>query len=210
MHNLDETINNRPQDLDPLVFAFLVHYQFETIHPFEDGNGRVGRALLSLMICSVLGHSMPWLYLSPFFEKFKEEYVQALFNVSAKGDWDGWIEFCLNGTMKQATDSIIRCKKFKDLQRKYHDLKMEHSSRTHAIIDGLFDSPVLTIAYLALKMEIRYPTAQRDVMRLVDAGILVEIPDCHPRSFYAPEIMSVAHDFQLMDHTSEPSPQPET
>src|SRR5439155_23176186 len=83
--------------------------QIEAIHPFSDGNGRIGRVLLSMMIAHWCNHSLPWLYLSAFFERYKDEYVDNLFKVSAEGAWDKWIEFCLNGTIQQANDAIRRC-----------------------------------------------------------------------------------------------------
>ena len=107
MDDLEKYINT-PSPLDPLIRCFMVHYQFEAIHPFRDGNGRVGRVLLALMIYRWLGHSMPWLYLSAFFEKYRDEYIDNLYKVSTAGAWDGLIEFCLRGTFAQARDSIMR------------------------------------------------------------------------------------------------------
>src|SRR5262245_8416832 len=96
--NLEHYLNDDDSRFDPLVRAYLVHYQFEAIHPFLDGNGRVGRALLALMIYRWLGHSIPWLYMSAYFDYYNEEYVRRLFNVSANGEWSEWIAYCLQGT----------------------------------------------------------------------------------------------------------------
>ena len=79
---------NEPDDTDPLVRSFLAHYQFETIHPFLDGNGRVGRLLLSLMAYVECRLQHPWLYLSPFFDRHKDEYIDSLYRVSTYGDWN--------------------------------------------------------------------------------------------------------------------------
>ncbi|MEM7717141.1 MAG: Fic family protein, partial [Cyanobacteria bacterium P01_A01_bin.68] len=83
LDNLEKFIH-KENDIDPLIISFMVHYQFETIHPFLDGNGRVGRLLLSLMIYENCGLSKPWLYLSAFFDKYKDEYINLLFGVVQK------------------------------------------------------------------------------------------------------------------------------
>ena len=100
----------------------MVHFQFETIHPFLDGNVRVGRLLLSLMIYQWCKLTSPWLYLSAFFDKYKDEYINGLFNVSAKGDWKSWITFCLRATLYQAKDAIRRFDKLVLLKEKYSRL----------------------------------------------------------------------------------------
>ena len=105
-------------DFDCLVRAFLVHYQFETIHPFRDGNGRVGRLLLSWTIAEWCQLSSQWLYMSAFFEKRKKEYMDRLFNVSTRGDWEGWIRFCLEGVVAQSVDAEKRCDRLLKLQRR--------------------------------------------------------------------------------------------
>jgi len=99
LHPFEKYLHHGETVYDPLVDCFLVHYQFETIHPFIDGNGRVGRLLLAIMLQQRCGLSKPWLYLSDYFERHRDEYVERLFNVSAKADWNGWIEFCLRGAV---------------------------------------------------------------------------------------------------------------
>jgi Fic family protein len=101
---------------DPLVRAFIVHYQFEAIRPFGDGNGRIGRVILSLMVANWCKLSRPWLYMSAFFERFKDEYVENLFRVSPEGAWEKWIEFCLNGSVQRANDAASRCDKLRKLK----------------------------------------------------------------------------------------------
>ena len=194
MNNLELYINSSDDRYDPLIKCYIVHYQFETIHPFGDGNGRVGRVLLALMIYKCLQHSMPWLYLSAYFEKYKDEYVQNLFNVSAKNDWDTWIEFCLRGTIEQAEDSVRRCHDYKNLKEEFHDRVNSPTTRTHLIIEGLFKSPVLTIPKLAEKFDITYHTARKDVERLVNDGILKELSSRRPKYFYSPEIIEIYFD----------------
>jgi len=193
MTNLERYINELHDRMDPLVRSFIVHYQFEAIHPFRDGNGRVGRALLALMIYHELRHSMPWLYLSAYFEEFKDEYVENFLQVSASGAWTQWIEFCLRGTIRQANDSIHRCHLLKALREKFFLRITDHSARTHRIIESLFASPVVTVISLSKAFEVWYRTAKADIDRLVAAGILTELVGTHPKSFYAQEIYNIAY-----------------
>src|SRR5258708_4379863 len=83
----------------------LIHYQFEAIHPFQDGNGRIGRLLFSLGLCAERVVHYPLLYLSEFIEKRKDEYYALLFNISVKGDWIPWIEFFLQAIVEQSKDA---------------------------------------------------------------------------------------------------------
>jgi Fic family protein len=105
---------------DPLVKSFLTHYQFETIHPFGDGNGRVGRLLLSLTIAEWCKLSSQWLYMSPFFEKRKTEYMDLMLGVSTHGNWEAWLKYCLEGVVSQAMDTEKRCDKLLALHRDFH------------------------------------------------------------------------------------------
>jgi len=194
MGNLERYLNESSDDVDPLVRCFITHYQFEAIHPFRDGNGRVGRALLALMVQHWHRHAMPWLYLSAYFERFKDEYIEKLFNVSTKGAWAEWIEFCLRATVVQAKDAVRRCHQFNRLRADYQSRVDSHSPRTFQLIESLFTSPVLTIPSVAAQFNVIYHTARSDIQRLVDAKILREMEGSRPRSFFAPEVMSVAYD----------------
>lgn len=194
LHDL-ETYIHANNDIDPLVFCFLVHYQFETIHPFLDGNGRVGRLLLSLMIYKWNNLTSPWLYLSPYFERYKDEYIQNLFNVSAKGDWISWINYCLRATTHQAKDAIKRSDMLIDLKNTYicKINELAGSSRLNTIIDNLFDSPILTIPQVCDTLGVTYPTASGYVQNLVKTGILSKEPtQRRPKVYFAREIMDIA------------------
>lgn len=193
MDNLERYINSDDPRYDPLVRSYIIHYQLEAIHPFGDGNGRVGRALLALMIHRWLGHALPWLYMSAFYEEFKDEYIEGMFQVSASGDWTRWIEFCLRGTIAQAHDSIRRCSQFNELRSEYHKMIASASPRMHPLVDLLFTSPVITVASVAKTFRVHYNTAKSDVHRLADAGVVKEIAELRPKSFYAPAIMRVAY-----------------
>lgn len=182
-------------DIDPLIFCFMVHYQFETIHPFLDGNGRVGRLLLSLMIYQYFNLNKPWLYLSAYFDRYKDEYIDNLFNVSAKGDWESWISFCLRGTVSQARDAINRFDKLVELRERYLTTISQKggSIRLNKIIDELFEYPVISVPQIAEVNRISYPTAKSDIVNLVNAGILDEFNvESRPKLFLADEIFDIA------------------
>jgi Fic family protein len=191
MDDFEHFMNNRPPRFDPLIFAFIMHYQFEAIHPYSDGNGRIGRALLALMIQQWLGHKMPWLYLSAYFERYEDTYENLLFRVSAEGAWREWVEFCLCGTVAQANDSIARCRLFLRLKDSYAS-RVKPTPRIDRIIADLFSSPVLTVTSLMAKFGKTYHTMKGDAERLVEAGILREIPGIYPRSFFAWEVVAAA------------------
>lgn len=201
---LEKYLNTDEGNYDPLVRSYIVHYQFEAIHPFLDGNGRVGRALLALMIYKWCGHYLPWLYMSPFYEKFKDEYISRLFEISTKGDWSGWIEFCLRGTVFQAKDSIRRCDLLRRLRDEFQKKVPKPSARTYRIIEDLFSRPIVTVPQIAARYNVTYPTAKADIDRLVKAGILTESPDIYPKPYYAGEIMGVAYSDEIDSPTDKP------
>jgi Fic family protein len=195
--NLETYINNDTPELDPLVKCFVVHYQFETIHPFLDGNGRIGRALLALMIYAWLGHSHPWLYMSAFYEQFRDEYVERLYRVSTEGAWSEWVEFCLRGAIQQAKDAVRRCHEFNRLKKEFHQRVQSPTPRTHAIIEGLFMDPIVRISTLAHKFDIAYPTAKADVELLIKSGILYELAGVYPRAVYSSEVFRIAYSEEI-------------
>ena len=179
--------------LDPLVRAYVAHYQFEAIHPFHDGNGRLGRLLLSLMIHKWMRLSQPFLYMSEFFDKNRKDYIEKLYRVSTHGEWDEWIEFCLLGTIEQADSSIRRCQELQALKARYQQDAGLTGRRMHTLIDRLFSAPIVTIAEIAEEFDVTYHTAQSDVERLVRAGILVQITNQRPKAFVAREIFDIAY-----------------
>jgi Fic family protein len=191
-----EVYIHQENSIDPLIFCFMVHYQFETIHPFLDGNGRVGRLLLSLMIYKWCNLLSPWLYLSAFFDNYKDEYIDCLFNVSAKGDWYSWISYCLRATVYQAKDAIKRFDKLVSLRDQYLRSISDcgGSIRLHQIIENLFESPIVTIPRVMQKLNISYPTAKADINLLQKYNILVPSNlESRPKVFVSPEIIKVAY-----------------
>lgn len=193
---LEKYLHLEERAYDPLVDAFLVHYQFEAIHPFRDGNGRVGRLLLSAMIAERCGMSAPWLHMSSYFDANRDEYIDRLFNVSAQADWQSWIEFCLKGVIYQAKDTEARCRRLLALRQEFQSrvLSLKGSYRLGDIVDSLFQNPVLQIPYIRSKYTTTYPTAKADVEKLVKVGILVEPEARRRRTFYSPQIMQIIYE----------------
>lgn len=190
-----ERYAHKKQPLDPLVKAFLMHYQFEAIRPFRDGNGRVGRLLLAIMICQGCGLSRPWLYLSAYFQRHKNRYMDSLYRISTEGAWEPWIEFCLRGTIEQAHDAVSRCRGLLAARRDYHrQIQAKGGSlRLAAIVDRLCDFPVIQISTMARDLEVTYPTARADIDKLLAMGILIEMSGSRPKTFLAERIVQISY-----------------
>jgi len=172
-----ERFLHSPCGFPPLVRLALVHYQFEAIHPFLDGNGRIGRLLVSLLLCHDKVLEKPLLYLSAYFEKYRTEYYARLLSVSQWGDWPGWIVFFLRGVAEQSADAIWRTGNLLNLWRSYR--RMFESARSSALllrlIDNLFNHPVITLPRASSVLGITHRSASLNVQKLADAGILQEI-----------------------------------
>lgn len=180
---------------DPLIHCFLCHYQFETIHPFSDGNGRVGRLLLALMLQQQCGLSKPWLYLSDVLERRREEYCDLLFEVSSRGAWTDWLGFCLRATIDQATETIERCDQLQNVRESIKQRVSECGGnvRLNQIVDQLFISPFIQVADLPEILGVTFPTARADCLRLEAAGILTQLSNVSPITYLSPEIFNVAY-----------------
>ena len=193
MADLETYFHDHGDKYDPLVLSYLVHYQFEAIHPFLDGNGRVGRALLSLTTYSWSRLHLPWLYMSAYFERYKDEYIDNLFRVSTHGDWDKWIEFCLRGTVVQCRDALRRCNKLDDLREYMHQKADSLSPRMHVLIEKMFVTPAFQASHVAEWGASSMPTARADIQRLIKAGFVNHLQGERPRIYFARPIFDVAH-----------------
>ena len=193
LDRFERYLHGSSPDLDPLVQSHLVHYQFEAIHPFLDGNGRVGRALLALTTFQWSQLQQPWLYMSAYFERYKDEYVDNLFRVSTHGDWGRWIEYCLHGTVMQCQDSLDRLDRLEKLRQLMHDQADTLSPRMHLLIEQMFVRPVFTAADVATWGNASKPTARADIGRLENAGFVEYLQGKRPRVYFAKPIYSVAY-----------------
>lgn len=177
-----------------LVRLALVHYQFEAIHPFRDGNGRIGRLLIPLMLCERGFLEQPLLYLSAFFERNRHEYYDLLLAVSQRGDWMKWIDFFLHGVAEQGQDGVKRARTLLALRDKYrrHIELSKLSAGTLAVVDSLFSSPVLSPTSLSEQLDLSYNAVQKAILKLQEEGIVEEISGKQRNRIYvAQEILSV-------------------
>ena len=170
----------------------LIHYQFEAIHPFLDGNGRVGRLLVTLLLCEWKVLQYPLLNLSAYFERYRQEYYDHLLSVSQHGNWGIWLRFFLRGISTQAKDSVFRMERLQGIRMQYEALvHTDHNpARMTAIIDFLFSRPILTVRQVEAALGIPYVAAKRYIDKLEAAGILREITGyARNRIFQADEVL---------------------
>jgi len=186
-----------PSDLPPLVRMAMLHYQFEAIHPFIDGNGRIGRLLISLMLVTDGLLPQPLLYLSAFFERHRSDYYRLLLEVSQRGNWTEWIIFFLRGVAEQAEDAIVRANKLQKLSSEYRD-QLQSSRAAAALLklaDRLFKTPIITVQAAMKILGQSQPSAQHNIDRLVEAGILEEVTGRQRNRIYvANRIMRIVED----------------
>jgi Fic family protein len=179
----------------PLVRIGLIHYQFEAIHPFLDGNGRIGRLLISLLLVSWNLLPLPLLYLSVFFERHRQNYYDLLLAVSKRGAWREWLVFFLRGVQEQARDAIARAKRLQDLQREWRQ-RLQATPRTSALllqlVDELFQVPAITVPQVQKMLNVTHRAANQMVTRLVRESILHPVPgQSRNRQFLAQSILEV-------------------
>lgn len=185
-----ETYLHATDEYPPLMRLAFAHYQFETIHPFLDGNGRVGRLLVSLLLLEWELLPLPLLYLSEFFDKHKEDYVDLLFAVSTQGAWREWVMFFLQGVEEQSQSAIKKARDLQDLQAGWRDM-LQQRERVPGwmlgLLDHLFERPILDAEEVQKKFDVSPPTARGALKRLEDLGILQEITGGKRNRMYAAE-----------------------
>ena len=182
----------------PLVDAALIHYQFETIHPFPDGNGRVGRILIPLFLFERRTIRQPLLYVSPYLERHKDEYIDRMFAVSSAGDWLGWIGFFLRVVQVSCVEIVAIADRLLALQSAYRTRLSEagRSALPLAIVDHLFQHPIVSVPQLQGLLGVTYPSAQKNLGIVEDAGIVELIEGTsHPKYFRANDILNIISDF---------------
>ncbi len=188
----EKYVNSAPNE-QMLLQAALMHYQFEAIHPFIDGNGRIGRLLVTLFLMQKGLLSHPLLYLSEFFEKHRQDYYRLLLAVSQKGAWEEWCKFFFRGVIQMSEDALensILLLELHDIYcEKLHDAKRVPEI-THRLLDEIFMSPVISISNLSRKWETAYTSVKAGVVALEKLGILKEITGRGRGRMYAsPEVM---------------------
>ncbi len=187
-------------DLPPLLTVGLAHQQFEAIHPFLDGNGRVGRLLIILYLIEKEILPSPILYLSAFFEATRQEYYDRLLAVTKSGKWNEWLQYFLNGVARLSDDAMKRIHRLLNLNQQWKD-QFPNQSDANAIqlIDQLLANPFVTAKSFSKKTGVAFTTAQRAIDKLVDEKILTQTTDAKRNKLYcAKEILAIVDEKFLL------------
>lgn len=196
----------REQSLPPLVQAALMHYQFEAIHPFLDGNGRVGRLLITLFLVERQLLPTPVLYLSAFFEATRRDYYDGLRSVTERGDWNGWVQYFLNGVARQSEDALGRTERINELIAGWRDKLSGGGSRVPLfLLDMIGHNPYLTVRGAEKKLKIAYNTALRGIVRLEEAGIVTKVSEARRDRVYCAKAL-----LDILEEPARLTPMPTT
>lgn len=180
--------------IDPVVGAALAHYQFETLHPFHDGNGRIGRLMIVIQLyaAGVLGE--PTITVSPWFEARRTEYYDRLFAVSTQGEWDNWVSFFAQGLEESAVRTRQQMLDLVAVQSNLKEVVRASSLRAdsaHKLVDYAVANTVFTVRQVERDLVLSYGRANGLVRDLVQLGILSESGDAYRRRFFAPTVLDV-------------------
>ena len=186
-----ESFVNEPTDMTPLVKCALMHYQIETIHPYLDGNGRIGRVLITLFLRSSGVLPTPLLYLSAYFERDRLRYYDELFHVSETGDWERWIVYFLTGVSQEAGDALERIRRVRRFQEDWREelRSRKESGSVLAMLEELFVRPVTTVSTASKFLGMSDPGARRVLDRLVAAGFVERLDYTWPRLYVAQHLL---------------------
>ena len=179
LDDLEKFWHNKNLEIPDLIKIALAHYQFESIHPFEDGNGRIGRLIIVLQLISYKILQKPTLYLSDYFERNRSAYYDALSRVRESGDMEHWIKFFLVGVAETAKNGKETLEKIIDLQKKYEELiegylGVKQQKLGKELLKHLFAKPVITAKDVESLLGVSKPTATSLVNKLTEAKILIE------------------------------------
>lgn len=188
-----EVFINSESRIPPLVKLALVHYQFEAIHPFVDGNGRVGRLLIALLKTSWGMLDQPGLYLSGYFEANRQEYYSRLRSVSFEGEWNSWVLFFIEAVLEQANFAKCKLREMMNLRNDWiQRVRSISSSLPMTLIDHLFENPILTIPQASEKLDVTYVSARRAIQSLCKNGILTPLDGSkYAKKYIASELMPI-------------------
>lgn len=174
-----EIFLHREDGLPPLVKIALAHVQFETIHPFLDGNGRVGRLLITFLLTERGVLHKPVLYLSHFFRQHRQAYYDHLQAVRDRGEWEAWLAFFLRGVIEVAAEAADTARRIQLLREQHRSAITDRLGRAagngHRVLERLFDRPIVTVADVQAVTGTTYPAANVLVARLTELGVLVEM-----------------------------------
>ncbi|HKP07495.1 MAG TPA: Fic/DOC family N-terminal domain-containing protein [Microbacterium sp.] len=192
---LDWMRDDHTESIDPLVAAAMSHYQFETLHPFRDGNGRLGRFLIVVHLLSARVLGEPTLTVSPWFEARRTDYYDRLLGVSARGDWNAYIRFFANGIQSAADQTRNQMVGLVAVQGELKDRVRASTLRAdsaHSLVDLAVANPSFTVRKVQADLSLSYGRANRLVGQLVEIGVLRSVdPDAYNRRFFAPRVLDV-------------------
>ncbi len=194
---------HKKDEMPILVKLALIHYQFETIHPFPDGNGRVGRLLIPLILAETKLMPQPLLYLSTFFERHYRQYIDLMFEVSKTGAWEPWVQFFLQGIEQAARSAIKKSQALQTLQRQYHEQVREAraSGLLAKLVDSLFNMPVMTVSGAQRELNVSYNSAKSHLERLTERNIVKPGPaSMRPQWYFANGIIDITYSIEEADN----------
>ncbi len=172
-----ESYLNTESETPPLIRLAMIHYQFEAIHPFLDGNGRIGRLLSVLQLVAGSLLPQPLLYLSAYFERNRNEYYRLLLDVSRRGSWTAWVMFFLHAVEVQSRDAIEKSDQLLSLWREYRDRLQEAraSALLLQLVDHLFEYPAITNPAASRRLGVTQRSTQLNIEKLINVSILEEV-----------------------------------
>ena len=178
LDNLEKFLHSL-QPMPTLIKVGLAHAQFETIHPFLDGNGRTGRLLITFLLCEQNILQRPLLYISYYFKKYRTEYYDCLQAVRDSGNWEGWLKFFLRGVYEVAQEAAATARKIVTLKEEHRQLVLNamgrRSGNAIALLESLYFRPIFTVEHAEKITNLSYPNANTLIKDLSDIGLLQEI-----------------------------------
>ncbi|WP_293094404.1 Fic family protein [Moorena sp. SIOASIH] len=178
LDNLEKFLHDS-KPIPALLKIGLAHAQFETVHPFLDGNGRTGRLLITFLLCEQNILKRPLLYISYYFKKYRSEYYDRLQAVRDSGNWEGWLKFFLRGVYEVAQEASATARKIVTMKEEHHQLLLNkmgnRAGQAIVLLDRLYFQPMITIEHVQEIIQRTYPNANKLVNNLCDVGLLQEI-----------------------------------
>ena len=186
-----ESFANKSTDMPPLIRCALMHYQIEAIHPYMDGNGRIGRLLITLFLCASGVLLTPLLYLSAYFERDRQKYYEELFNVSETGDWERWLSYFLKGVYQESRDALERIRRMRTLQKSWRELLHDRRESANGLrlLEELFLHPIITVSQASAAIGISDAGTRQVLGRLTDAGIVKRLGNTWPHLYVAQRLL---------------------
>ncbi|MDQ7248665.1 Fic family protein [Dongia sedimenti] len=193
LHAFEKYMQAAEPELPLLVRLALLHYQFEAIHPYPDGNGRLGRLIIPLILCERKALPQPLLYLSSYFERNRDDYIDLMFDVSTDGLWERWIAFFLRGVEAECRATVTKIRRLQDMRQDF--MRRVQRARSSVLlgrlIDLFFEHPILFVPTIARDLGISYNAAKNNLKRLAEVGIVKEETFKGRRYWLAQDILAI-------------------